>query len=84
MKSATQAGKCTRRQLVLGLARAAGMALLGAAALRATRRAAVASAPRRGNDSCRFAGSCRDCRILARCGHPRGIGARQVLGEQPS
>ncbi len=81
MKGGPQGGRCTRRQLVLGLARAAGMALLGAAALRATRRSAEAQNPRRDAQRCRFSGSCRDCHMRAACGHPRGMSARRVLGE---
>ena len=82
MKDSRMGEPCTRRQLLLGLARAAGMALLGAAALRATRRTASGPAPRRDTDRCRFDGSCRDCRMRTLCGHPRGISARRAFGER--
>ncbi len=68
--------KLTRRELVLSLLRlSAAGGLVGGVAVQLARR------PSRGNDdSCRSAGSCRDCRRLAACGHPRGLSARQVLG----
>ena len=80
-QNATMAAmKLTRREglriLLRGAAIGAGVAAVARLAGRPARGAGVAR-----DDRCRFAGSCRDCRWLAACGHPRGQSARRVLGE---
>ena len=72
--------KLTRREglriLLRGAAIGASVAVVARLAGRPVQEAGTMR-----DDRCRFAGSCRDCRWLAACGHPRGQSARRVLGE---
>ena len=80
-KNATMAAMTlTRREglriLLRGAAIGAGVAVVARLAGRPSRHTGAEP-----GDRCRFAGSCRDCRWLAACSHPRGQSARRVLGE---